>query len=70
MPILEMHVSGMSCEACTRSVTRALQGADPSAKVQVDLAQGLVSAETVLGRPAAERAIAAAGFEVTASEGA
>lgn len=70
MPILEMHVTGMSCAGCVRSVNRALQAADPSAKVQVDLALGLVSVETMLDRPAAERAIAAAGFEVTAPQAA
>jgi copper chaperone CopZ len=64
MPILEMHVDGMSCGHCVQSITKALQAADAQARVQVDLAQGLVSVETVLDRAAAVLAIEAAGFKV------
>ncbi|MBX9752621.1 MAG: cation transporter [Roseococcus sp.] len=67
MPILEMHVDGMSCGHCVQSVTKALQAADAQARVHVDLAQGLVSAETVLDRPAATHAIEAAGYKVRPS---
>ena len=31
------HVPGMSCGHCVRSVTEAVQGIDPSARVAVDL---------------------------------
>jgi copper chaperone len=64
MPILEIHVDGMSCGHCVQTVTKALRAADAHAKVQVDLAQGLVSAETVLDRPGAVHAIEAAGYKV------
>jgi copper chaperone len=64
MPILEMHVDGMTCGHCVQSVTKALQARDPYARVQVDLAEGLVSAETVLDRASAVQVIEAAGYKV------
>jgi copper chaperone len=64
MPILEMHVAGMSCGHCVQSVTKAIQARDAHAKVHVDLAEGLVSAETVLERASAAQAIEAAGYKV------
>ncbi len=38
-------VSGMSCEGCSRSVTKAIEIAIPGATVEVDLAAGRVSVE-------------------------
>lgn len=64
MPILEMHVDGMTCGHCVQSVTKALQARDAHARVQVDLTAGLVSAETVLNRSGAVQAIEAAGYRV------
>jgi copper chaperone len=64
MPILEMHVDGMTCGHCVQSVTKALQARDAHARVQVDLAEGLISAETVLDRPTAVQAIQSAGYKV------
>ena len=64
MPIIEMHVDSMNCGHCVQSVTKALQARDAHAKVHVELAQGLVSAETVLDRSSAIQAIEAAGYKV------
>ncbi len=64
MPVLEMKVSGMTCDHCVRSVTKAIQARDPHARVKVDLAEGLVSAETALDRAGAVRAIEEAGYKV------
>ena len=36
-------VSGMTCEGCSRSVTKAIENAIPGAKVEVDLSAGRVS---------------------------
>jgi copper chaperone len=41
-------VKGMTCGHCVRAVTQALQEADPQAKVEVDLQQGLVTVESSL----------------------
>ena len=45
-----MHVEGMTCSHCVRAVTKAIQAKDVGAKVHVELARGLVSAETRLTR--------------------
>ncbi len=64
MPILEMQVEGMTCGHCAQSVTKALRARDAHAKVNVELAQGLVSVETVLDRTSAVQAIEGAGYKV------
>ncbi|MEI6161193.1 MAG: heavy-metal-associated domain-containing protein [Roseococcus sp.] len=64
MPVIEMKVSGMTCGHCAQNVTKALQARDAHARVHVDLAEGLVSAETLLERTSAAQAIEAAGYKV------
>jgi copper chaperone len=64
MPVLEMKVTGMTCGHCVQSVTKAIQARDAYARVQVDLGEGLVSAETALDRAAAVQAIEGAGYKV------
>lgn len=64
MPVLEMKVSGLTCGHCVQTVTKAIQARDAHARVQVDLAEGLVSAETALDRASATEAIEAAGYKV------
>ncbi|UPY35220.1 cation transporter [Sediminicoccus sp. KRV36] len=64
MPIIEMQVEGMTCGHCVQSVTKALQARDAHARVVVDLAAGLVSAETMLERASAVQAIESSGYKV------
>jgi copper chaperone len=61
----ELRVSGMTCGHCVRAVTTAIQARDPAAKVEVDLAAGLVKAETRLGREDLAAAIEGEGYAVT-----
>lgn len=42
------NVQGMTCAHCVRAVTGAIQGQDPAAQVQVDLAKGEVSVQSLL----------------------
>jgi copper chaperone len=42
------NVQGMTCAHCVKAVTNAIKADDPSADVQVDLAKGEVSVQTVL----------------------
>ncbi|MCL4184424.1 MAG: heavy-metal-associated domain-containing protein [Burkholderiaceae bacterium] len=58
-------VKGMSCNHCVKSVTAAVQAIDPAARIDVDLAQGVVKVES--GQPAAAiaQAIGEAGYEAT-----
>lgn len=64
MPIIEMHVAGMTCGHCVQTVTKALHARDLHARIHVDLAEGLLSAETILERASATQAIEAAGYKV------
>ncbi|TDV51217.1 copper chaperone [Pseudomonas graminis] len=41
-------VQGMTCAHCVRAVTSAIQGQDPTAQVQVDLANGEVKVQSQL----------------------
>lgn len=62
-----LHVAGMTCQGCVRSVTAAAERVAPGTVANVDLGRGEVrlrapvSAET---HAALARAIEAAGFEV------
>ncbi|MCB4820357.1 heavy-metal-associated domain-containing protein [Roseicella aerolata] len=64
--MIELKVEGMSCQHCVRAVTQAIQGEDPRAAVQVDLAAGLVRAETSLPREKVAALVAEEGYRVAA----
>lgn len=40
--MLELHVTGMTCQHCVRAVTEAVQGVAPAATVTVNLDTGIV----------------------------
>jgi len=56
-------VRGMTCGHCVKAVTASIHEIDPAAKVDVDLASGVVKVES--GRPAdaIAKAIVEAGYE-------
>jgi len=60
----QFKVSGMSCGHCVRAVTQALQALDQAARVEVDLAAGRVSVESVLDAAQIQAAIREQGYEV------
>lgn len=61
--MITLKVPDMTCGHCARSVTSAITGLDPAAKVQVDLASKQVVIESqVVTAAAGAAAIAAAGF--------
>ncbi|MFY9480128.1 MAG: cation transporter [Aquabacterium sp.] len=64
---LQLSVKGMSCQHCVKSVTNAVQALDPQATVQVDLAQGRVSVNSVLTADAVTKAISEEGYEAQAA---
>jgi copper chaperone len=64
--MIELKVDGMTCQGCVRSVTKAVQSADPAATVEVDLATGRVRVETAAPRERVAGAIEAAGYDVAA----
>jgi copper chaperone len=63
----EFDVQDMTCGHCVASVTRAVQGIDAQARVEVDL--GAKKVRVASDKPVAEvrAAIAEAGFPVTAA---
>ena len=61
----QFKVSGMSCGHCVRAVTQAIQALDQAARVEVDLAAGLVRVESTLDAAQIQAAIHEEGYEVT-----
>ena len=64
---MQLTVHGMTCQHCVRTITAALQGRDPDARVDVDLDAGTVSVEGRLSRDEIEAAIDGAGYTVVAA---
>ncbi|WP_313519597.1 cation transporter [Pseudomonas sp.] len=60
-------VQGMTCGHCVRAVTGALQGVDPQARVEVDLAAKEVRVESQAEAQALIEAIREEGYEVDAA---
>jgi copper chaperone len=56
------RVSGMTCEGCVRSVTRAIARIAPAARVSVDLGAGRVSIENGPDEAQVAGAVTKAGF--------
>jgi len=56
-------VKGMTCGGCVKSVTNALQHADPTAQVSVELESGKVTLESTLSDDAVKNAVEDAGFD-------
>jgi len=62
----QLEVGEMSCGHCVAAVTRAVQALDPSAKVDVDLAQRKVEVESRAALEQVSAAIEDAGYPVIA----
>lgn len=62
--MLELKVEGMSCGHCVQSVTKAVQGVHPAAKVVVDLQSQRVTIESDAEASSITAAIEEAGYEV------
>jgi copper chaperone len=60
----QLEVAEMSCGHCVGSVTKAVQGVDASARVEVDLAQRKVSVQSTAPLEQVTAAIEAAGYPV------
>lgn len=59
----QFKVSGMSCGHCVRAITQAIQMLDQAAKVEVDLAAGLVRVEGSLNAGQIQTAIREEGYQ-------
>lgn len=61
---MEFEVEGMTCGHCVRAITRAIHTLDPDARVDVDLAQGMVTVEGQALPDAVANAISREGYTV------
>lgn len=59
---MKYSVSPLTCGACVRTITNALQSVDPSATVSVDLEAGTVDADGVFDADAVIAALATQGY--------
>jgi copper chaperone len=58
-------VDGMTCGHCERAITKAIQGLDARAKVQVERRAGIVETDSDLPAERLAEAIRVAGYGVT-----
>lgn len=58
-------VRGMTCGHCVKAVTASIHEIDPSAKVDVDLAAGVVKVESDRPADSIAKAIVEAGYEAS-----
>ncbi len=63
MPMTILDVKGMTCGHCVKAVTAAVQALDARARVDVDLAQGVVRVESTSPAGTIAQAIVEAGYE-------
>lgn len=63
MEIKSYNVRGMSCGGCAASVTRAIQAADGTAQVEVDLGRAMVVVKGTMSEDDVQNAVERAGFE-------
>ncbi len=62
MEAVSYRVTGMTCGGCARAVTKAVNAASPSAKIEVDLDGGLVRIAGGPSEAVVQTAIEKAGF--------
>ena len=60
--MFEFHVEDMTCGHCVGTVTKAVKDADPTASVEIDLANHLVRVRGSSDADAIEEAIREAGY--------
>jgi copper chaperone len=60
----QFKVSGMSCGHCVWAITQVIQALEQAAKVEVDLAAGLVRVEGSLNAEQIQAAICEEGYQV------
>lgn len=65
--MIELKVSGITCDGCVRTVTRVVERKAPGATVQVDRATGIVTIDGADGAAGEiATALTAAGYDAAA----
>ena len=65
--MVELDVTGMTCNGCANSVKRAISRVYPEAQVEVDLATGRVRIDGDVQAAQAEESIRKAGYGVSSA---
>ena len=63
--MITLQVSNMTCGGCAKGVTRAVQGVDRHASVEIDLAKRLVAVRSSESASSIVEALTRAGFQAT-----
>lgn len=59
---MQFHLDNMTCGGCARTVTKAIQGVDPQARIATDPPTRLVEVESAVPREQIAAALRTAGF--------
>ena len=59
---MQLHIENMTCGGCARSVTKAIQSLDPTARVEADPATRKVEVTSSRTRSEIEAVLAEAGY--------
>lgn len=59
---MQFHIENMTCGACVRGVTKAIQRVDPNAKVDADLPSHTVTVDSSATREQIDAALREADF--------
>ena len=62
---MELRIEDMTCGGCARAVTKAIQSADPDARIETDPAARRVKVETKASPAALQVVLVEAGFPAT-----
>ena len=62
---MELRIEDMTCGGCARAVTKAIQSADPDARIETDPAARRVKIETKASPAALQEVLVEAGFPAT-----
>lgn len=64
---MELKIENMTCGGCAKSVTRAIQSVDPTARVETNPATRLVSVETTATEAELHQVLQDAGYPASAT---
>lgn len=64
---MDLKIENMTCGGCAKSVTRAIQSVDPSARVETNPATRQVSVETTASKAELHQALQDAGYPASAT---
>jgi copper chaperone len=63
---MELKIENMTCGGCAKSVTKAIQSVDPTARIETNPATRLVTVETTATRADLQQVLADAGYPASA----